>query len=178
MSCSSVGTAPPFSGSPHPDQHPHHIDTREHKLRIVERLGTVGNALQSEVFSQQNSCKSPIGPLADNQVGIEGPTLAASAPGTEGQTIREGTVIEVIDLTKVKPLFVKNCCCLSFPLTPYVTPYTHRPTMRAKKHRGRYGTPHLPCQHSNGSMTHSLQRYRLQRLRMFWTGTSYLWCNS
>lgn len=30
-------------------QHMYQFDSREHKLRIVERLGTVGNALQSEV---------------------------------------------------------------------------------------------------------------------------------
>jgi hypothetical protein len=32
-----------------PVQQIYQFDSREHKLRIVERLGTVGNALQSEV---------------------------------------------------------------------------------------------------------------------------------
>jgi hypothetical protein len=37
-----------------PVQHTYQFDSREHKLRIVERLGTVGNALQSEVTMGQH----------------------------------------------------------------------------------------------------------------------------
>jgi hypothetical protein len=104
MSCSSsVGPNPSlYSGSPHPEEHPYHIDMREHKLRIVERLGTVNNALQSDVFSQQNSSKIPMtGPVSDNQAGADIIAGTTKVVPTEEQTIREETVVEPIDLTKV-----------------------------------------------------------------------------
>ena len=133
MSCSSsVATAQSrFSSSPY-QENPYQIDTREHKLRIVERLGTVGNALQSEVFSQQNSSKIPmIGPGTDTpRARTDSITGTASAQETKELTIQEETVVEVIDPPKVTLPLCLTCDVCSHCFSRH----TYHPT-RADKGR-------------------------------------------
>jgi hypothetical protein len=83
----SRGSMPLNLPTAKPVQHTYQFDSREHKLRIVERLGTVGNALQSEVtMGQHQQCKGQVtgarqGPGSDQQRTHMGSQTTAS--GTE-----------------------------------------------------------------------------------------------